>query len=324
MMKTFTALILILSCLGLNACTSSKNKSATDPLEVGIIVPIEHPAMDEIVQGFESSLSASSKKPIHYRVLRAQGDTNLQRSMILSLQNQNVALLVPISTGTTEMTAAMVKDIPIVGLAALLPEETRQKSQLALVDDEITPTQIVDFIHAIYPQKTQFTLIYSNNDKMLPQVQEAQQAGKTLGVQIDTRMISTLPDLYSISQSLSTDTQGIIVLKDLLVASGISTLVQVADAKNIPLITADDGTVENGAGFALGVKENQIGVEGAKVAEKILTGTPAQSIPLVTMKQLSVFINPKALKAQGQDENLIRAQTEKQGYTLVDMTAQQP
>jgi putative ABC transport system substrate-binding protein len=216
----------------------------------------------------------------------------------------------------------MIKDRPIVGLAALLPDSIRAHSQLALVDDEITPTQIIQFIHAIYPTKTQLTLVYSNNDKMIPEVNEAVAAGKALGIQIDTRMVTALPDLYSIAQSLSPQTQGILVLKDVLVVSGIATLSQVANQKHIPLISADDGSVQNGSGFALGVKEYQIGVEGAKVALQILQGTPAATIPMVKMTNLSVFINTKALNAQGQDITAIEKQAAKNRYAIVDLTTQ--
>ncbi len=320
----------IFTCLGLfsllllTACGNKHTTASNDEpksIKIGIIIPIEHPAMDEITRGFEETLTADLKQPIEFQVMRAQGDVNLQRSMILQLQNKGVDLYAPIATQTTEMTAAMIHDRPIVGVAALLPESTRAKSQLALVDDEITPTQIIQFIHAIYPAKTQLTLVYSNNDKMAPQVDEAVAAGKTLGIQVDKRMITALPDLYSIAQSLSPQTQGILVLKDVLVVSGIATLSQTASQKHIPLISADDGSVQNGSGFALGVKEYQIGVEGAKVAEQILQGTPVATIPTVQMTKLSVFINTKALTAQGQDLAAIEKEAAKDHYAIVDVTS---
>lgn len=310
--------LLLLTACGNKHTTASSN--ALKPIQIGIIIPIEHPAMDEITRGFEETLTADLKQPIEFQVMRAQGDVNLQRSMILQLQNKGVDLYAPIATQPTEMTAAMIKDRPIVGLAALLPNSTRANSQLALVDDEITPTQIIQFIHAIYPAKTQLTLVYSNNDKIEPQVNEAVAAGKALGIQIDKRMITALPDLYSVAQSLSPQTQGILVLKDVLVVSGIATLSQTANQKHIPLISADDGSVQNGSGFALGVKEYQIGVEGAKVAVQILQGTPAATIPLVKMTKLSVFINTKALNAQGQDIAAIEQQAANKHYAIVDVT----
>ncbi len=321
-MKQFLTYLSLIALLLLSACHDNR---PTDPetqknLQVGIIIPIEHPAMDEITRGFEDTLSAELKQKVSFQVMRAQGDMNLQRSMILQLQNQKVGLFAPISTQTTEMTASMVHDRPIVGVAALLPDSVRAKSKLALVDDEITPTQILQFIHAIYPKKTQLSLVYSNNDKMIPQINEAVSAGAALGIQVEKRMITTLPDLYSVAQSLSPQTEGILVLKDVQVASGIATLVKVADEKHLPLITSDDGTVENGAGFALGVKEYQIGVEGAKVAAKILQGTPPQDIPVVRMTNLSVFINPTALKAQDQDTAAIEKEAAAHHYKIVDVT----
>lgn len=321
-MKQVFCYLSLLSLLFITGCHDNTPPKTAAPkaIQVGIIIPIEHHAMDEITQGFEDTLSANLKQPVEFQVMRAQGDINLQRSMILQLQSKNIDLFAPIATATTEMTASMIKDRPIVGLAALLPDSARTNSQLALVDDEITPTQIIQFIHAIYPDKKQFTIVYSNNDKIDPQVKEAVAAGATLGMQINQRMITALPDLYSVSQSLSPQTEGIIVLKDVLVVSGIATLSKAADDKHIPLISSDDGSVQNGAGFALGVKEYQIGVEGAKVALEILQGTPTTDIPVVKMTHLSVFINKKALALQGQDLAAIQKQADLQHYAIVDVT----
>lgn len=321
-MKRLLCYLSLISLFFLAGCHDKTPPKTTAPkaLQVGIIIPIEHHAMDEITQGFEDTLSANLKQPVEFQVMRAQGDINLQRSMILQLQSKNIDLFAPIATQPTEMTASMIKDRPIVGLAALLPDSARAHSELALVDDEITPTQIIQFVHAIYPQKKQFALVYSNSDKIIPQVNEAVAAGAALGMQINKRMITTLPDLYSVSQSLSSQTEGILVLKDVLVVSGIATLSKVADDKHIPLITSDDGSVQNGAGFALGVKEYQIGVEGAKVALQILQGTPATDIPVVKMTNLSVFINKQALALQGQDRAAIQKQADLRHYAIVDVT----
>ena len=68
-----------------------------------------------------------------------------------------------------------------------------------------------------------------------------------------------------------------------------------AAARHIPLITSDEGSVENGAGFALGVRERQIGVEGAQLAVQVLNGKNACDLPIVEVKKLSVFINQDAL-----------------------------
>ena len=187
------------------------------------------------------------------------------------------------------------------------------------------PSQIIKFIHAVYPDKKYLTIVYANNDKIIPQVAEAVAAANQLGIKMDKRMITTLPDLYSVAQSLSPTTEGIIVLKDVLVASGIATLANVANTQHIPLITADDGTVQNGAGFSVGVKEYDIGVAGANVAKRILEQhINPQTIPVVEMTKLAVFINPNVLKQQQQDQQRIEQQAKLHGYNVVDvMTLQQ-
>ena len=78
-------------------------------------------------------------------------------------------------------------------------------------------------------------------------------------------------------------------------ASGIATLVKTANDRHIPLITSDQGTIEKGASFALGVTEQSIGQAGAKLAIRILNGEKPCDLPIVEMHDLplTLFIHEK-------------------------------
>ena len=104
------------------------------------------------------------------------------------------------------------------------------------------------------------------------------------------------------------------MLKDELVVSGIRVLIQQAQRRQIPVIASDDGSVSNGAAFALGVKESDIGKYAAISTAKILKGTSASDIPQVLMDHYTVFINEKAAKLQGVDLNFIEKVSLKEGF----------
>jgi putative ABC transport system substrate-binding protein len=301
-MNFYTKLcIIIFSIISLSSC--EQHASSKDSVTIGIIEPLEHTAMNQIVAGYTETLKKLYNKPVTIKVENAQNDANLERAIIQKMRDENYTLIVPIGVGATQMTLAMAHTQPVVSLASDLSDADRNKlnpCHVAVVHDEISAEQLLAFIHVIYPDITAITLIHSAADKVFPEVKDAIAAGKKYGISVKPKMVATLPELYSTAQSLPADTQGIFVLKDSLIVSGISTLQKIAAQKHIPLITSDEGSVQDGAGMALGVHEREIGVEGAKLSAAILNGKTACELPIVGMANLTVFINKKSLNDEAQ------------------------
>ncbi|MDX1901640.1 MAG: ABC transporter substrate binding protein [Gammaproteobacteria bacterium] len=305
-MKRFTLITAsLLAFLLLSACNNNAPET-----RIGIIEPIEHTAMDEIVAGFKKTLAKNFDGPVAVHIENAEADPSLERAIIQKMRDAHYTMIVPIGVDATEMTLSMTKNIPVVSLASDLSDKARQKlnpCNVAAVHDEISSAQILSFIHQVYPHLKNLVLVHSSANKVFPEVQATIAAGKKFGITIHPMMVSTLAELYSVSQSLPTKTEGIFILKDSLIASGIATLANVATQKHIPLISSDQGSVQNGAGFALGVHESRIGEEGAILAAQILKGRSACELPIVDMKNLTVFVNGRALDKAAQSIKNIRA-----------------
>ncbi len=326
-MKQLTKLFILsitclISLLGIAACSSSDNEQIK---KIGIVVPLENKALDEMVAGFSETLSAQTKTPIKIKVVNAQGDMNLQRSMIQQMKDEHYSLIVPIGTVATQMTAATITNQHIVSLAANFAEQerkARKNCNITVVHDEISPKEIIQFIHQTYPDLKHLTLIHSTSDKIFPDVKTAVLAGKAIGIEIKPLMISTLNELYSVANALPDNTQGILILKDIMIASGISTLKMTAEKHHIPLIASDQGSVQEGALFAVGVHEREIGVDGANLAKEILAGKSDCSLPIVEMTKLTVFVNPSTLQAQHQSIDNIQ-QAANQFHYKIELTGGQ-
>lgn len=287
---------------------------------IGIVLPLDHVALRAMVSGFEESVSRNYPGPVHFEVENAEHDLNVQRAIIQKFMNQKVDLIVPLATSTTQMAISMVKNQPVIGLAANFPPSIRDKDNLSTrfttVPDEIDSEGLIAFVHSVLPTAKKITLIYSAEDKVIQAVKAAQIAAKQQGIVIQPLMISTLPDLYASSQRIAKDSQGIFILKDDLVASGINTLVYTANQKHLPLVTCDEGTVSSGAVVALGVEEKQIGVTGGELAARVLKGESMQQMPIEPVKTLKVFFNESAAKTQPIDINVVKAFAKQQGYSL--------
>lgn len=317
-MRQFRYILLspiILACLGLSAC----NQTSSNTKKIGIVLPIEVKAMDEIVAGFEATIQKDSKVPVEFKVANAQGDMNMERAIIAQMQAANYNVIVPIGSDATELSASMVQDKAIVSLASSFSQQQRQQMKncnIAVVHDEIPVTQQINFLHAVDPNIKNIVLIHSASDKIFPQVQEAIAAGKANGITVKDMLAPTLNDIYSVANNIPANAQAIFVLKDAMIVSGITTL-QIAAAKNhIPLYTSDQGSVQDGAGFSLGVHEKQIGIDGGELAADILNGKAACDLPIVDMTKLTVFVNKDSLDKEGQSLASLQAAALKNHYKI--------
>lgn len=302
MIKKFSILT-IFGALGLLSVAAAKPQVGQQPpVTVGILAPVAIPAMAEIINGFKTELTRSYPGKVNYVVENAQGNINIQRSILQEFKAKNVNIVAPIGTAATQMSMAMMTKQPVVALAAEVTNQARAtfpNKNMTNILDEVNPAQQLKFIHAALPRLKNIALVYSSDDRIFDEVKQFNAAAKADGIATQKLMMQQMSDLYSISKQLKPNTQAIFIFKDEPVVAGIATLVQQAESKHIPVIASDDGSVEKGAAFAVGVSERKIGVGGAKLAAKVLAGTPASQVPVRLMTKYSVFVNKASMQKQG-------------------------
>ena len=74
-------------------------------------------------------------------------------------------------------------------------------------------------------------------------------------------------------------------------------VIKVSEKNKIPLLPGVSSNVEQGGFGTLGPDYFDIGVEAAKIADKIIKGEKAGKIPVSTAKNFEYFFNLKSAKA---------------------------
>lgn len=294
-MKKHLIVLILLPFMAVMSAFHVSAKAQAKPVTVGIVAPVAIPAMTEIINGFKQELTSLYHGQIHFVVANAQGDINIQRSILQQFKARNVDMVVPVGTATAQMANALNTSQPIVALAAQFTSAkiaTFRNKNITNILDEVDVGKQLKFIHDAFPRLKKMTLIYSPNDHIFPQVKEADVLAKQYGITIQALMIQGLPQLYTVSKQIAPDSQAIFILKDELVVSGINTLVKQAAQRKLLLIASDDGSVKSGADFAVGVSERLIGVGGAKLAVQVLNGKPVADIPVKMMTRYHVYVSP--------------------------------
>lgn len=259
-------------------------------------MPAEHQAFDEMVAGFENRIKTLYSKPVQFKVANAQNDKNLMQAIIQQMHDEGFNIIAPISTTTTQMTLSVINDKPVIGMSAMYSEQDRAERHpcnVVCVNDELNADLQMAFIHNLYPNLKVMALVHSSSEKVFADVRNAELSAAKYGITLHKVMIQNLQELYTMANSLPEDTEALFVLKDSTIISGVNTLIKLAHERNIPLITSDDGSVKNGALFALGVHESQIGEESANLAVKILNGRAVCSLPIVKLTKPTVFVNKR-------------------------------
>ncbi len=306
-------------CVLTSISTLSIGNTTAKPITVGILVPVAIPAMTQIVNGFEASLNKASTVPVKYLVKNAQGDANIQRSILQEFNSLHVNLVAPIGTDAAQMSIAMVRNTPIIGIAANHLKSQAKKANnpnVTGVTSKVPPTERINFIHAVLPNIKKLTIVYSADARIFNQVQQMTVAANKDHIIVQKLMVSQLSDMYTLSKTIAANSQAIFILKDELVVSGINTLLQQARIKHIPVIASDDGSVSKGAAFALGVSEYQTGVDAGKIAASILSGKNAAEMPIHVMTHYFVFLNPAAAKKQNVNPVVVKTAAKRMGYKV--------
>ncbi len=295
----------------ITAAVSLSYKRKTEKV-IGVIVPMEHQALTEIVKGLKERLGNVSIK-----VLNAQGDPNLQRAIIEQLARDQCDVIVPIGTAASQMTISRAKNRKIVCLAADLngeQSEQSEQSRAACLKDQISSEEALSFLHTAFPKIHKITLLYSSSEKIANEIPSALEAAKSKGIEVQQLMVQSLAELYMVGQAIAGDSQAVFILKDHLIVSGIQTVVQQAEKRQIPVMTSDEGSIISGGAFAIGVREADIGRQGAEMIHRILNG---EELSTQTMKgPFPLFVNQKACLKQGVDLAALLKAAERLGYAV--------
>ena len=311
----------IMRCLALVAASilSMQCQAHNQPITIGVVAPIDIQAMHEITAGFEQTLQQQYPGKLQIIVKNAEGDPMLQQAIIKQFSKQHIDYIAPIGTATFEMTAAMLHKTPILAIAAELSPAQRKNLTNQQVTDVVDEVQVpiqLKFVRQVMPHLKHITILHSTSNKIADEVAAFKQSAAAANIGVQDLTMPQASDLYTISWHIDPKSQAIFILKDEMIVSGMPTIVAQAERMHIPVIASDDGSVQNGAAFALGVREKDIGVRSAQVMLQALGGKSMAQLPITTLKHYTVFVNTQHAKRQGINLNKLSTQASKYHYPL--------
>lgn len=314
-MKKLIAVITLLAGIVVFYTVSDKPASpvsSNDNPHVGLLQLVSHPSLDQISRGVVDSLEGEGYIDGQNMVLdfqNAQGDQNNLNTMSNRFVSNNADVMIGIATPAVQALANSSSQIPIVMGAVTDPVHA------GLVDDlenpsgnitgvrDVTPYEDqIDLIIELLPDIENLGIIYSTGEvNSVKQSELTKDYAQSQGLNVEIATITTTNDLQQVAQNLAGQVDAIWVGTDNNVASAFPTLIEVANANNIPVFPAVAEMVAEGGLATIGLDQYQLGVIAGEIAAEILNGTNPADIPVQDPRETKFILNLDQVENLGLD-----------------------
>lgn len=308
------ALALMLAGCG-NSSDSDKNQettgASTDEKEtyvIGVTQIVEHPSLDAAYEGFQKAFEDAGLE-VEYKFNTANGDNSANMSIAQKLVSDNVDLIFANSTGSAQAAKSATADIPIVftsvtdaiGAELVASMEAPGGNVTGTVDlhpDTIAST--VAFLKDELGAKKVGTVYNTGEQNSIAQVEQVKAALKAEGIELVEAAVSTSAEVKQATESLLGKVDSLYIITDNTVVSALESVIDVANANELPLMVGEMDSVARGGLGAYGFEYYDIGYEAGEKAVQILKeGKSPGEIPATYPANLKLVINKAAAENLG-------------------------
>ncbi|HBS48078.1 TPA: hypothetical protein DEO28_02290 [Candidatus Dependentiae bacterium] len=302
--------VVVVSCailfVNLNSQFSSESANKR---KIAILLPVSHPSLEKIKQGFIDSIKQANCGEFSFDVFNGNGNRSLMMMQAKQVISEKYDLIVPITTVTAqlvkEFSAKINKNVPVVysGVsyplhAGIIKSIENSGNNFTGVFDSVPNDKQIEYLLALKPDVKNILLVY--HPDLEDQKNEIQQITNAKNLNLKLLKVFSPNEIFEKISSALHEVDVVFVLKDNTVVSAIDALIKLCNRNNITLLVSDLDSVEKGAAIGFGVSEYNIGVSTAKKAVEILQkGKKPSQIPSSLAEGFKLKINSKVAAQQG-------------------------
>ncbi len=306
------------AALALSACSGSSDSTgggdaAVEKVTIGISQLLQHPALDSATEGFKQAFIDAGYvegETVEFDLQNANGEQSTAVSIAQSFASSDADLVLAVATPAAQAAAQAITDKPVLFTAVtdavtadLVASNAKPGGNVTGTSDAVPDDALqaqFELIKQLVPDAAKVGIVYASGEvNSEVQVAAAEKVAAGLDLEIVTKTVTTSGDIPQATESLG-DVDAIYVPTDNLVVGGISSLVQVAEEKQIPVIGAESGTVEGGAIATLGIDYTELGRQTGEMALRILEkGEDPADTPVEFATELAYVVNPGAAERMG-------------------------
>lgn len=301
---------LSVAALALAGCSSDSSETSTDAgdttYKIGINQLVQHPALDASVAGFKQAFEDAGVD-VEFTEQNANGEQATALTIAQTFANDDLDLVLAVATPAAQATAQNITDIPVLftavtdAVSADLVESTEAPGGNVTGTSDGAPIEDqLKLLQELVPDVKSIGIVYSSGEvNSQVQADQVTEAAKPLGIEVKTQTVAAVTEIQQAVDALG-DVDAIYVPTDNMVVAGISSLIQVTEQKGIPVLAAEEGTVEGGALATVGIDYTELGRQTGEMALRILRdGEDPATMPVETADALSTIVNEDSAAAVG-------------------------
>lgn len=269
---------------------------------------VKHPSLDAALEGFKAALDEAGLK-VEYQDKNANNDQSVNQTIAQDLVNGDVDLIFANSTPSAQAVAALTQDIPIVFTSVTDAVGAQLISSMEAPGGNVTGTvdlhpdtikNTVDFLAKELGAKKVGTVYNTGEQNSVTQVEQVKEALEAAGIELVEAAVSTSAEVKQATESLIGKVDSLYIITDNTVVSALESVIDVANANELPMMVGELDSVERGGLGAFGFSYYDIGFEaGQKAVEILKDGKKAGDIPASFPANLKLTINEKTLETLG-------------------------
>lgn len=281
---------------------------------IAIFEPASHPAMDEIADGFITTMKNNAPVQYVFDRYNANGNKTLLRSQAEEIIQRNYDLIMPIGADPTralhELTSKKHLQTPIVFTAVSDPVGLGIIASIASSGNNITGVEEVpdyeDQINqllSVKPTTKNILLVYDPAIKAgIHEVwaQDIQKITGTKNIALHRAQVFHPNEIVSKVQGLMQKADVVMILTDHTAVSGIDSLITLCNRYGVTLYASDLNSGDKGAALSYGSTQYDLGVDAARLALKVLLAHQQPTdIPVIQPEVKRLKINRETMNKQG-------------------------
>lgn len=303
-MKKF--LLLLVSLILLLGCSSKQ-----DLKKIGVVSLVEHTSLniikDSIMDELKNLGYVNGENCI-IKFKNAQGDMSSLPTIMQNMKNDRVDVLIAITTPVAQSAISLTDNIPVVFSAVsdpvgagILSDINDTSKNITGTSDPIKVDQIIDFALKTHNNTTKIGYIYNAGESnSITSLNKLENYSKNKNILIEKISITSSAEIQSAVSALSDKVDIIFVSNDNTIAEAMPILVNEALKYKIPVYTGADSMVMDGGFASVGIDYVDVGVETARMADKILNGVNTKDIKIELFDtKLNTYINKKTAEKLG-------------------------
>jgi len=317
-MKKQLAAVLSIVMLGtaLVGCSNS-NKAASgaeqESYTIGISQFAEHGSLDNCREGFleglkEAGIEDGTNLTVNYK--NAMADMGTAGQIAATFISDKVDLVCGIATPSAQTlyNAAMDSATPVIFTAVTDPtaaelakEDGSPVGEITGSSDKLPIEAQLKMIRAILPEATKLGIIYTTSEvNSVSAIAEYKELVGEYGFELVEKGITGTADVSLAADDLLGQVDCITNLTDNTVVNSLPTILEKANAKNIPVFGSEVEQVKLGCLAAEGIDYVALGKETGKMAAQVLKGEKkASEMPFLAVSETGLYVNTKVAENLG-------------------------